>query len=314
MNRASKAWHNGALIEWDDAKVHVMAHVFHYGTSVFEGIRCYQTTRGSEVFRLHEHILRLYHSARIYRMEIPFPIEQFEAAVLETIRANNLQHCYIRPLVFRGVGPIGVNPLKNPVESYILTWEWGKYLGDEAIEKGVDVCISSWHRAAPNTFPTMAKAGGNYLSSALVKMEAVVNGFAEGIALDSNGFVSEGSGENIFLLSRGKLWTPQISNAILPGITRDSVIRLATELGYEVVEQPIPREMLYLADELFMTGTAAEITPVRSVDRIPIGAGVRGPVTARLQQAFFDYVQGRSEDRFGWMVPVYAENTVGRGV
>ncbi len=314
MNRASKAWYNGALIEWDDAKVHVMAHVFHYGTSVFEGIRCYQTTRGSEVFRLHEHILRLYHSARIYRMEIPFPIEQFEAAVLETIRANNLQHCYIRPLVFRGVGPIGVNPLKNPVESYILTWEWGKYLGDEAIEKGVDVCISSWHRAAPNTFPTMAKAGGNYLNSALVKMEAVVNGFAEGIALDSNGFVSEGSGENIFLLSRGKLWTPQISNAILPGITRDSVIRLATELGYEVVEQPIPREMLYLADELFMTGTAAEITPVRSVDRIPIGTGVRGPVTARLQQAFFDYVQGRSEDRFGWMVPVYAENTVGRGV
>jgi branched-chain amino acid aminotransferase len=314
MIGASKAWYNGALIDWDDAKVHVMAHVLHYGTSVFEGIRCYHTARGPEVFRLHDHILRLYHSARIYRMEIPFPIEQFEAAALETIRANSLQHCYIRPLVFRGVGPIGVNPLKNPVESYILTWEWGKYLGDDAIEKGVDVCISSWYRAAPNTFPTMAKAGGNYLSSSLVKMEAVLNGFAEGIALDSNGYVSEGSGENVFLLTRGKLWTPQVSNAILPGITRDSVIRLATELGYEVVEQPIPREMLYLADELFMTGTAAEITPVRSVDRILIGPGVRGPVTARLQQAFFDYVQGRSEDRFGWMVPVYAENAVGRAV
>jgi branched-chain amino acid aminotransferase len=310
MIKASKVWHNGRLVDWEDATVHVMAHALHYGTNVFEGIRCYKTSRGSEVFRLREHVLRLYDSAKIYRMEIPFTPAEFEEACLETIRANELKHCYIRPLVFRGVGVIGVNPLPSPVESYILTWEWGKYLGDEAIEQGVDVCLSSWARAAPNTFPTMAKAGGNYLASSLVKMEAVTNGFAEGIALDTNGYVSEGSGENIFVVRDGKIWTPSLSNAILPGITRNSVLTLIAERGYDLVEQAIPREMLYIADEIFMTGTAAEITPVRSIDRISIGSGTRGPVTGELQREFFDYVEGRCPDRFGWMTSVYSEKAV----
>lgn len=312
MVKASVVWHNGKMIAWEDATVHVLAHALHYGTSVFEGIRCYKTQRGSEVLRLADHMRRLQQSARIYRMEIPYNLERLQTASLETIRANNLEHCYIRPLVFRGVGPAGVNPLKNPVESYILTWEWGKYLGDEAIESGVDVCVSSWRRAAPDTFPTMAKAGGNYLSSSLVKMEAVLDGYSEGITLDSQGFLSEGSGENVFLLWRDKLWTPAVANAILPGITRDIVITFAQEIGIEVVEQQIPREMLYLADEVFMTGTAAEITPVRSIDHVSIGSGTRGPVTARLQEIFFEYVEGSVDDRFHWMTPVYSEHPVGR--
>jgi len=305
MIRASKAWRNGKLIDWDDAGIHVMAHALHYGTSVFEGIRCYKTTRGSEIFRLREHVERLFNSGKIYRFEIPFSVEEFCNAIIETIQANQLKHCYIRPIVFRGVGAIGVNPLPNPLECFILTWEWGKYLGDEAIEKGVDVCISSWTRAAPNTFPTMAKAGGNYLNSVLVKMEAITNGFTEGIALDTQGFISEGSGENLFLVYQGKIWTPQISNAILPGITRNSVITLAGEMGYEIVEQPIPREMLYTADEIFLTGTAAEITPIKTVDRIPVGPGSRGPITEELQTAFFNYVEGRVDDRYNWMSKVY---------
>jgi branched-chain amino acid aminotransferase len=314
MVKASLVWHNGKMIAWEDATVHVLAHALHYGTSVFEGIRCYRTQRGSEVLRLRDHMRRLHQSAKIYRMEIPYDLDELQTASLETIRANQLEHCYIRPLVFRGVGPAGVNPLKNPVESYILTWEWGKYLGDDAIESGVDVCISSWRRAAPDTFPTMAKAGGNYLSSSLVKMEAVLDGYSEGITLDSQGFLSEGSGENVFLFWRDKLWTPPVANAILPGITRDIVITLAQEAGIEVVEQQIPREMLYLADEVFMTGTAAEITPVRSIDHVPVGSGTRGPVTARLQQVFFEYVEGSVDDRFNWMTPVYSEHTVGHEV
>jgi len=305
MIRADKVWRNGKLIDWDEAGIHVMAHVVHYGTSVFEGIRCYKTIRGSEIFRLSEHVERLYTSGKIYRFDLPYSQNDFCEAILETIRANRLEHCYIRPVIFRGVGSIGVNPLDNPLECFILTWEWGKYLGDEAIEQGVDVCISSWNRAAPNTFPTMAKAGGNYLNSVLVKMEAITNGFSEGIALDTAGFVSEGSGENLFLVYQDKIWTPQVSNAILPGITRNSVITLAREIGFEVVEQPIPREMLYLASEVFLTGTAAEITPIRSIDRIPVGKGSRGPVTERLQSIFFDYVEGRTEDRYNWMTGVY---------
>lgn len=305
MIKAEKIWRNGELIPWEAATTHVMAHALHYGTSVFEGIRCYKTTRGSEVFRLKEHVRRLYDSAKIYRMEIAFTEAEFAAAALETIRANRLQHCYIRPLIYRGVGAIGVNPLANPVETYILTWEWGKYLGDEAIEQGVDVCVSSWNRAAPNTFPTMAKAGGNYLNSTLVKMEAVTRGFAEGIALDTLGYVSEGSGENLFVVRNGKIFTTPMSSAILPGITRDSVMTIASELGYSVTEQQLPRELLYIADEIFMTGTAAEITPVRSVDGIQVGGGSRGPVTSELQRVFFDYVEGRTEDRYGWMTPVY---------
>ncbi len=311
MIRASKVWHNGELIDWDDAKIHVMTHALHYGTTVFEGIRCYETQRGSEVFRLPEHISRLYHSAKMYRMDLALTREDYLEAVLSTIRANQLRHCYIRPLAFRGVGAIGVNPLGNPIEEYILVWEWGKYLGDEAIEQGVDVCISSWNRAAPNTFPTMAKAGGNYLNGTLVKMEAIVNGFSEGIALDTSGYISEGSGENFFLIFQERIVTPPVSNAILPGITRNSVITLAREKGYEVVEQAIPREMLYMADELFLTGTAAEITPIRTVDRIPIGKGTRGRITAELQHDFFDYVEGRVEDRHGWMTGVYMTSPVG---
>jgi len=281
-----------------------MTHALHYGTSVFEGIRCYKTARGSEVFHLRKHVERLYNSAKIYRMEIPFTLDQFCEGILETIRVNELEHCYIRPIVFRGSGPMGVNPLKNTVEAYIAVWEWGKYLGDEAIELGVDVCTSSWQRSAPNTIPTMAKAGGNYLNSILIKMEALINGFTEGIALDSHGYVSEGSGENIFVVKDSELWTTPVSAAVLPGITRGCVVKLAEEKGYRVREEFIPREMLYIADEVFLTGTAAEITPLRSIDRIQIGAGRRGPVTADLQSAFFDYVEGRTEDRWGWMTRV----------
>lgn len=311
MVKAKEVWYNGQLIPWDKATIHVTAHALHYGTAVFEGIRCYKTKRGSEVFRLSEHLNRLLNSAKIHRIDIPFAVSEWESAALETIRANGLEHCYVRPVAFRGVGPMGVNPLRNPVECYILVWEWGKYLGDEAIEQGVDVCISSWNRAAPNTFPTMAKAAGNYLNSALVKMEAILNGFAEGIALDSNGYVSEGSGENLFLVTGEEILTTPVSSAILPGITRNSVMTLAREMGYSIREQQIPREMLYLADELFLTGTAAEITPVRSVDRITVGPGRRGPVTESLQKRFFDYVEGEEDDRFGWLTPVYKERTVG---
>ena len=307
MVKAKEVWYNGQLKPWNEATIHVTAHALHYGTAVFEGIRCYKTKRGSEVFRLSEHMNRLLNSAKIHRIDIPFSAAELEDAALETIRANGLEHCYVRPVVFRGVGPMGVNPLGNPVECYILVWEWGKYLGDEAIEQGVDVCVSSWNRAAPNTFPTMAKAAGNYLNSALVKMEAVINGFAEGIALDTQGYVSEGSGENVFTVTREEIWTTPVSSAILPGITRNSVVTLAREMGYSILEQPIPREMLYLADEVFLTGTAAEITPVRSVDRITVGEGRRGPVTKALQKRFFDYVEGQEEDRFGWLTPVYRE-------
>jgi len=305
MVKATKIWKNGKLIDWDDAQVHLMTHALHYGTSVFEGIRCYKTSRGSEVFHLQKHVKRLYDSAKIYRMEIPFTQEDFCQAVIETIRANSLEHCYIRPIVFRGSGPMGVNPLDNSVESYIAVWEWGKYLGDEAIEQGVDVCTSSWQRSAPNTIPTMAKAGGNYLNSILVKMEALLNGYSEGIALDSNGFISEGSGENLFVVRDSVLWTTPLAAAILPGITRGCVMKLAEAIGVEVREQLLPREMLYISDEAFMTGTAAEITPLRSIDKIQIGPGRRGPITEKLQSAFFDYVEGRTEDRWNWMTKVY---------
>lgn len=310
--KAGKIWRNGAFVDWDHANIHVTSHALHYGTSWFEGIRCYKTKRGSEVFRLPEHISRLFDSCKIYRTEIPYSPEEFQKAILETIRTNDLKHCYIRPLIVRGAGSLGVNPLPLPVESFIIVWEWGNYLGDEALEQGVDVGVSSWMRAAPNTFPTMAKVGGNYVNSALIKMEAVLNNFSEGIALDAQGFISEGSGENIFLIRQGKLHTPPVGSAILPGVTRDSVITLAKESGLEVIEQQIPREMLYLADEIFFTGTAAEITPIRSVDHIIVGAGKRGPITAQIQKDFFDYVQGNVDDRNGWMTLVYSEEHVQR--
>ncbi|WP_322816412.1 branched-chain amino acid transaminase [Chloroflexus sp.] len=294
-------WFNGELVEWDKATVHVLSHAIHYGTSFFEGIRCYETPQGPAIFRLTPHMQRLIDSAKIYRTTIPYTLDQLVAAVKETVRANRLRSGYIRPVVFRGYGEIGVNPLNNPVEVAIATIEWGKYLGAEAMEQGVDVCISSWNRFAPNTMPALAKAGGNYMNSQLIKMEAIANGYAEGIALDADGHISEGSGENLFLVRNGVVYTPPLTSSILSGITRDTVMTLLREMGVEVREQVLPREMLYLADELFFTGTAAEITPIRSVDRIPIGTGRRGPITAAVQEVFFGIVQGERPDRYGWL-------------
>jgi branched-chain amino acid aminotransferase len=312
--RSDLVWMSGKLVPWDDAHIHIGSHVIHYGSAVFEGVRCYSTPKGSAVFRLDAHTERLFNSAKIYWMDVPYTKEQVNAAVLETITANKLEACYIRPVVYRGAGQLGVNPLGSPVEVAIMVWDWGKYLGQEALEQGVDVCVSSWTRMAPNTLPAMAKSAGNYMNSQLIKVEAVKGGFAEGIALDSAGFVSEGSGENLFLVTRGKLVTPPLVSSILAGITRDSVLALARRLGIPVEEARLPREMLYLADELFFTGTAAEITPIRSVDRQKIGTGARGPATAALQKAFFDVIECRVADEHGWLtfVPALAGAASGR--
>ena len=307
LKPSAKIWHNGELIPWDEANLHVCSHVVHYASAVFEGIRCYNTENGSAVFRLQEHIKRLTQSARIYRMPIGYSAEALEEACLETIRANEMESCYIRPIVFRGYHSLGVNPLPCPVEAYVAVWEWGSYLGDEALEQGVDVMVSSWNRVAANTLPGIAKAAANYMNAQLIKMEALANGYAEGIALDSRGYVSEGSGENIFVVRNGRLITPPLAAAVLPGITRDCIILLARELGYEVVESDIPREKLYIADEVFFTGTAAEVTPIRSIDKITVGSGRRGPITEALQKAFFAHVEGRVDDAHGWLTPVYAE-------
>ncbi|RMF62793.1 MAG: branched-chain amino acid transaminase [Bacteroidetes bacterium] len=297
-------WFNGKLVPYEEATVHVLSHVLHYGSSVFEGIRCYKTEKkGTAVFRLREHLRRLIDSAKIYRMEIPYSLDELEAATLETIARSGLEACYIRPLVFRGMGSLGVNPLKNSVETVIAVWEWGAYLGAEALEQGVDVKVSSWNRMAPNTFPAMAKAGGNYLNAALAKMDAVLGGYTEGIMLSTDGFIAEGSGENLFLIRDGKIYTAPVGLSILPGITRDAVVRLARDMGYSVEEKVIPREALYIADELFFTGTAAEITPIRSVDHYTVGEGRRGPITKALQEAFFDIVH-RGNDPYGWLTPV----------
>lgn len=296
-----KVWMNGSLIDWKDATIHIASHVIHYGSGVFEGARCYATPKGSACFRLDAHMRRLYDSARIYRMEYHVPQAEMTAAVVETIQANGLKACYIRPILYRGYETLGVNPLPCPVDGAILVWEWGAYLGSGAVEQGVDVCVSSWSRPAPNTLPSLAKTTANYASSQLIKMEAVAEGFSEGIALDTHGYLSEGSGQNVFLVRDGVLYTPTMSDAILPGITRDSVVTLARELGYRVREERIPREMLYVADEVFFVGTAVEITPVKSVDRIPIGSGTRGPVTAALQQAFFAVINGETPDTHGWL-------------
>ena len=305
-----KVWMNGRLVDFADAKIHAFSHVFHYGSGMFEGIRVYKTKNGSAAFRLDEHIDRMYHSCKIYRMEIPYTRAQFRDALFETVHANGFDECYIRPVVYRGLGALGVNPFRSPVDVLIAVWRWGKYLGEEAIENGVDVCVSSWNRMAPNTFPAMAKATGNYLNSALIKMEAITNGYTEGIALDSAGRISEGSGENIFLVYGGRILTPPLAGAILPGITRDSIMTLARDTGYTVVEQQIARELLYVADEVFFTGTAAEVTPIRSVDRIPVGSGTRGPVTQRLQKEFFALLAGERDDPYGWLTPVPVESTV----
>lgn len=304
VKKTDKIWHNGKLIPWDEATVHITSHVISYGSAVFEGIRCYQTQQGPAVFRLREHMQRLINSARIYRMEFPYTLEQLAAASLEVVRVNKLSACYIRPIVLRGYGEVGVNPFPSPVEVYIACWEWGKYLGAEAIEKGVDVCVSSWARMAQNTLPAMSKSAANYMNSQLIRMEAMINGYVEGIALDPNGYVSEGSGENIFLVYDGTVLTPPLANSILPGITRNTVMTLCHDLGIPVREQSIPREMLYLADEVFFCGTAAEITPIRSIDKIQIGKGTRGPVTKKLQDEFFGITSGTKPDRHGWLTPV----------
>ncbi len=306
LKKTDKIWHNGKFIDWDDAKLHVFSHVINYGSAVFEGIRCYHTQHGPAVFRLPEHIDRLVNSARIYRMDIPFTREELCAALVELLRVNRMDACYARPIVLRGYGEINVNPFPCPVEVYMGCWEWGKYMGADALEQGVDACFSSWTRIAPNTLPAMAKAAGNYMNSQLVRMEAVVNGYSEGIALDSTGNVSEGSGQNIFMYSRGSLFTPPLASSVLPGITRDAVLTLAGDLGIPVAEQVIPREALYIADEVFFVGTATEITPIRSIDRIQIGTGKRGPIVKRLQDEFFALVEGLKPDRHGWLTPVQA--------
>jgi branched-chain amino acid aminotransferase len=301
LPKSDKIWMNGKLIPWDDAKVHVGTHALHYASSVFEGVRCYSTPKGSAVFRLGAHLDRMYNSAKIYRMPIPVTKEALTQGVLDVIVANGLAACYVRPFAFRGYGALGVNPLPCPVDVVVMVWEWGQYLGSEALEAGVDVRIASWTRMAPNTLPAMAKVAANYMNSQLVKLEAMQDGYAEGITLDSEGYVSEGSGENIFVVQNGALYTPPLASSILSGITRDTVITLARRQGIPVTEQRLPRELLYIADEVFFTGTAAEITPIRSIDRIPIGRGARGPVTEALQRAFFDVVQCRVPDEFGWL-------------
>ena len=296
---------NGEFIKWDDAKIHIASHVVHYGSSVFEGIRCYSTPKGPMVMRLKEHIQRLYNSARIYRMEPKISVHEYVEACLETIRRNKLPACYIRPLVYRGYGDLGVTPLNNPVDIAIMVWEWGAYLGPEALSKGVDVCVSSWRRMAPDTMPTYAKAGSNYMSSALIKMEAILFGFKEGIALDVQGFVSEGSGENLFIVKNGEVFTPPLSCSILPGITRESIMTLLREdFKIPVREANINREMLYLADEAFFTGTAAEVSPIASIDKIPVGAGKRGPITEKVQTMFLSILKGELPDKYGWLTPV----------
>ena len=303
-------WRNGEFIPWEAATIHVMSHVVHYGSSVFEGIRCYSTPDGPAIFRLPEHLRRLRDSAKVYRMDYEYTEGELTSALQDLILKNNLDECYIRPVVFRGYGTVGVNPSGSPVETYLVCWPWGTYLGEGALERGVDVCISSWARPAPNTLPAMAKAGGNYLSSQLIKMEAIANGYDEGIALAPSGIVSEGSGQNLFLVRDGVLITPPLEGTLLQGITRDSVITLARDLGITVKERAVPREALYMADELFFTGTAAEVTPIRSVDRIVVGAGKAGEITLSLQARLLDVAQGRVDDPYGWLTPVQQRKEV----
>jgi len=301
-----KIWMNGTLVEWADAKIHVASHVVHYGSAVFEGARCYDTPRGSACFRLDAHLERLFDSSKIYRMEPRVSYSELHDAVLDTIKANEMKSCYIRPIVYRGYHTLGVNPFPCPVDTAIILWEWGAYLGQDALTKGVDVCVSSWSRAAPNTFPTLAKTSANYANSSLIKMEAVAEGYSEGIALDTSGYLSEGSGQNLFIVRHDVLYTPPLTASILPGITRDSVITIARDLGFTVREEMLPRELLYIADEAFFAGTAVEITPIKTVDKLNVGNGRRGPITEAIQQAFFDIISGTTADKHGWLEFVYA--------
>ncbi|HEX3941531.1 MAG TPA: branched-chain amino acid transaminase [Acidobacteriaceae bacterium] len=300
----ARIWHNGNLIPWEKAQVHVMSHVIHYGSSVFEGIRCYSQPQGAAIFRLPEHMQRLIDSAKIYRMPMPYSLDQLSNAVVELVESNGVAPCYIRPIAFRGYGEMGVNPKGAAVEVYIANFPWGKYVAGDG---GADVCVSSWNRMAPNTLPALAKAGGNYLNSQLIRMEADVNGYSEGIALDTFGNISEGSGENIFIVRNGVLYTSPLANSVLSGITRDSVLTLARHLGIPVVEQSMPRELLYIADEVFLTGTAAEVTPIRSVDRILVADGNPGPITRQLSEEFLGIANGLRTDRFNWLTPVKVE-------
>ena len=304
FEKVDKIWMNGELVNWDDAKIHVLSHVIHYGSSVFEGARCYKTKKGPAIFRLKEHTRRLFNSAKIYRMDIPYSEEEINQVIVDLIKTNRLDECYIRPVVYRGYEQLGVDPTGCPVEVCIAVWRWGAYLGPGALENGVPVCVSSWNRMAPNTMPDMTKSGANYMNAQLIKLEAKEHGYVEGIALDVFGFVSEGSGENIFIVKDGTLITPPFSASILPGITRNTVIFLALDLGIKVIEQNIPREALYIADEVFFTGSAAEITPINSVDKVKIGDGKAGPVTKKLQDRFFKIVNGEMEDTRKWLTYV----------
>ncbi len=309
--KTEKIWHNGKLIDWDDANLHVMSHVVNYGSSVFEGVRCYKHPQGPAIFRAQEHAERLLNSAKIYRMEVPFTQDEIVSAMVDVVGNNGVYPCYIRPIVLRGYGEAGVNPFNSPIEVYICNYAWGKYLGHgSGDDAGVDVCVSSWTRIAPNTLPAMSKSAANYMNSQLIKMEAILNGYVEGIALDVNGYVSEGSGENLFVVRKGTVFTAPLGNSVLPGITRATAIELIREMGFPVVEQMIPREMLYIADEVFFTGTAAEITPIRTVDKIAVGEGKTGPITRALHKAFFDTVEGRVPDRHGWFTQVPVKQTV----
>ncbi len=304
IQKTEKIWHNGKFIPWDAAQVHVVSHVISYASAVFEGIRCYQTKQGPAIFRLKDHLQRLIHSARIYRMDLGYTLDELSAAAVELVRVNRMAACYVKPIVLRGYGEVGVNPFPCPVEVYMACWEWGSYLGADAVEKGVDVCVSSWTRMAANTLPAMSKSAANYMNSQLIRMEAIVNGYVEGIALDPNGYVSEGSGENLFLVQDGTVITPPLAASVLPGITRRSVLALCQDFKIPVSEQMIPREMLYIADEVFFSGTAAEITPLRSIDRIEIGNAARGPITKKLQDEFFALTSGAKPDRHNWLTPV----------
>ena len=308
--KTENIWHNGKFIRWDDAKIHVLSHVVNYGSGVFEGIRCYDSPQGPAIFRLREHMQRLLHSGHIYRMESAYSLDDLCNAALELVRANKMNACYIRPIILRGYGEIGVDPRGCPIEVYMACWEWGKYLGEEGLGKGIDVCVSSWNRPAPNTLPQMAKSAANYMNSQLIRMEAKANGYEEGIGLDRNGYVSEGSGENIFVVRNGSITTPPLAHAGLSGITRDSVLTICHDLGIPVIEQAIPREMLYIADEVFFTGTAAEVTPIRSIDRIQVGAGSRGPLAKRIQEEFFAITSGKKPDRHNWLSAVNVASPV----
>ena len=296
-----KIWMNGSLVEWNDAKIHIGSHIVHYGSGVFEGARCYDTLGGPACFRLDAHIRRLFDSARIYRMDVPYEQQAISDAILDLIQVNKFRACYIRPLIYRGYDSLGVNPLPCPVDVAIMLWEWGAYFTKEAIEEGLDVKISTWARNAPNTTPAMAKSVANYANAQLIKMEAIAEGYAEGIALDTYGNLSEGSGQNIFIVREGVIYTPPVGNSVLWGITRDSVITIAHDLGFDVREETLPRETLYIADEVFFVGTAVEVTPIRSVDRIKVGRGRRGPVTEAIQQRFFQIVKGDAPDTHGWL-------------